>query len=1072
MTTIYTTAINHLSKYSIVLQFLPKPFIYAFSAIFLFIAFAIGGLLVWVKLEPRLVQGLTPHIEQAFSASDGSYKATIKETWLTWGNWRHPIDVRLRDIDIITKENKKLSSFSEIAIRIDVLQLPLGRVLPTSITLNDPVISLFQNEDKSINFGFGKLDVSELEKTGTTQKPESSVPLADSLKFLFSPDSDSGLRKLRRLSIHNANINIGNFRKRVFFELAGTEILIKRDWYGNFKIIAGGDMLYKQYQSPVGIEIVAPVNQDRLKSTIMFENMVPSVLASLFMDNENPAFKTLDAPLGGQIVTHAKFDGTVEKLLFNLSVGTGHINTEALEKPLAIDSIQISGSAKEDLKDIRIDSLSVLTGQTTISGHGNAQWEEGDAAIQAQLTLHNAQTEDIKKFWPVKASPVSREWVISNMTHGKIPEASAKIDIKMGDLQRPTLPKEAVEGRITLADTTIRYLPEHPVVKNVQSIIRIDGVSLHADILRADFIDSTLLSNGSLAIDDLNADNPYIKLAFDGKTNGKDAVQILRLPRLQHAKSLNLDPETTKGDITARAILGFHFYAPTTANGKASEEADITYDITADLKDLAAPAFLKRFDVKNSHGKLAINNQQLAFNGNGHVNGASASQLNVIYKFEPENGIYTFIDVVGSAPMEALPRFGYPSFPPSTGTIAVSAKVELGKNLETATASLDLADADLNITAIGWKKPAKEPATAELKTEKKNGIVKITDFIIAGKNTEAIGSARLSKDLSGIEQLQMRKTKIGAFDLETLEYDLADAPSVLVKAKGKSADLSSWLDNDAEPSQFSFKNFPAVRLNAEIDLLRLSKQGIINQFKGNLYCDARICHDASFTGFVGNKKSFDFRILRNPKGNRQISLHAIDAGAFLKALGAYPNLEGGDLTITGNYDEGEKGSTLKGRILITDFTVKKAPVLAKILSLASITGVADLLQGKGIAFSKLQAPFTLHNDVMAFDKGRAYGASIGLTNEGTITFPKQTLDMQGTVVPAYVINNFLGKVPLVGELFTGGDGKGVFAFSYTVKGTERDPDVSVNPLSILTPGFLRGIFEKSDIVPEKAKSDR
>ena len=40
----------------------------------------------------------------------------------------------------------------------------------------------------------------------------------------------------------------------------------------------------------------------------------------------------------------------------------------------------------------------------------------------------------------------------------------------------------------------------------------------------------------------------------------------------------------------------------------------------------------------------------------------------------------------------------------------------------------------------------------------------------------------------------------------------------------------------------------------------------------------------------------------------------------------------------------------------------------------------------------------------------------------------------------------------------GGEGEGFVAVVYGIDGRLSDPQVSVNPLSVLTPGFLRGIF--------------
>ena len=82
--------------------------------------------------------------------------------------------------------------------------------------------------------------------------------------------------------------------------------------------------------------------------------------------------------------------------------------------------------------------------------------------------------------------------------------------------------------------------------------------------------------------------------------------------------------------------------------------------------------------------------------------------------------------------------------------------------------------------------------------------------------------------------------------------------------------------------------------------------------------------------------------------------------------------------------------------------------------------------------------------------------------DGTVTFPKRTLDLQGTLVPSYTLNHGLGNVPLVGKVLTGSDGGGLFAARYSIKGSDDAPDVSVNPLSFLTPGFLRGLFDVFD----------
>jgi hypothetical protein len=81
-----------------------------------------------------------------------------------------------------------------------------------------------------------------------------------------------------------------------------------------------------------------------------------------------------------------------------------------------------------------------------------------------------------------------------------------------------------------------------------------------------------------------------------------------------------------------------------------------------------------------------------------------------------------------------------------------------------------------------------------------------------------------------------------------------------------------------------------------------------------------------------------------------------------------------------------------------------------------------------------------------------------MTAKGSVDLNAQTVDMQGTVVPAYFFNTLLGRIPLVGRLFSPEQGGGLFAATYSARGPIDDPQVSVNPLAALTPGFLRGLF--------------
>ena len=141
----------------------------------------------------------------------------------------------------------------------------------------------------------------------------------------------------------------------------------------------------------------------------------------------------------------------------------------------------------------------------------------------------------------------------------------------------------------------------------------------------------------------------------------------------------------------------------------------------------------------------------------------------------------------------------------------------------------------------------------------------------------------------------------------------------------------------------------------------------------------------------------------------------------------------------------------------------------------SIPPKSYTLSGEGIAFQRLVGEFAVEDDILTSDLMRAYGSALGVTAKGRVDFVGDGTEVIGTVVPAYSINKVLGSIPLLGPILTGGEGEGLLAVTYAVRGSIDDPQVSVNPLAVLAPGFLRSIFSApgaeapSDALPPPGK---
>ena len=107
----------------------------------------------------------------------------------------------------------------------------------------------------------------------------------------------------------------------------------------------------------------------------------------------------------------------------------------------------------------------------------------------------------------------------------------------------------------------------------------------------------------------------------------------------------------------------------------------------------------------------------------------------------------------------------------------------------------------------------------------------------------------------------------------------------------------------------------------------------------------------------------------------------------------------------------------------------------------------------------MEVPFTRKSGIIALQDAKANGLSLGVTAAGIVDTKAKTIRLSGTLVPAYVINSVLGHIPVIGDLFTGFEkGGGVFAATYKMSGNPQKPEVKINPLSALAPGFLRNLF--------------
>ena len=291
-----------------------------------------------------------------------------------------------------------------------------------------------------------------------------------------------------------------------------------------------------------------------------------------------------------------------------------------------------------------------------------------------------------------------------------------------------------------------------------------------------------------------------------------------------------------------------------------------------------------------------------------------------------------------------------------------------------------------------------------------------------------------------------------ANDFSLVYESSSEAPKI--KLEGKRLDLSQHYGVSSGDDSI-LSHFPSMHLDVKLDELLMAEAMPFTKVAGVLHCSSSRCESADFSASVW-KGQVKAGISQN-KGQRQLRIAASNAGQFLHALDISDRVVDGKFQLTGEYNDSQNPAPLKARLVMEDFTLKNSQILGRILSVGSLTGLTNLLTGDGISFEKMTADMVARAGVVRISNGKASGNAMGMTVEGLVDSNSSKLKLKGVVVPAYALNSILGKIPIIGAI-AGGEGEGLIAFNYAIDGRFEKPDISVNPLSGLTPGFLRGIF--------------
>ena len=267
--------------------------------------------------------------------------------------------------------------------------------------------------------------------------------------------------------------------------------------------------------------------------------------------------------------------------------------------------------------------------------------------------------------------------------------------------------------------------------------------------------------------------------------------------------------------------------------------------------------------------------------------------------------------------------------------------------------------------------------------------------------------------------------------------------------------IDDLLKNQNKNSIFDYLANNISEISLDIKKAYIDNFSFFKNLKGKIkLIDKKISY-LDISALVNNN-SFSYKIKKDSNNNLITNLYLDYPEPFVKKYKFIKGFKEGNL----DFHSVKNNNTTKANLKIYNFKLIEMPALTKILTLASLQGIADILTGEGIRFDEFDMKFSNEENLMTIDEIYAIGPAISILMSGYIENEKM-VSLRGTLVPATTINKTIAKIPILGDILIGKKtGEGVFGVSFKIKGQPKDLNTTVNPIKTLTPRFITRTLEK------------
>ncbi|MEL6548650.1 MAG: AsmA-like C-terminal region-containing protein [Pseudomonadota bacterium] len=706
------------------------------------------------------------------------------------------------------------------------------------------------------------------------------------------------------------------------------------------------------------------------------------------------------------------------------------------DAPRALDAVAADFRLRLDPFTLDVGHGVAVDGETTATVSGRIAAGKAGWRVAVDAAVDRVDAARARELWPESARPGLRRWLAANIEGGLIEDARWAIRTEPGE--KPTI---SMSQRFR--DAEVRILRSLPPITGGVGVM-----SVH--------------------------DHQFTILVEEGEMQAPQGGVLDAAGSVFNVANMREKPATAEIDLraagTVTAVLSvldeepFRFLSKagrpvTLADGRAEVAGRIAFPMKPRLRgsDVALEMGAELFGVRSTEiiaGKtLTLPRGRVTVGVDGITIAGSGSLGRVDF-----DGAWSAVFGQGPQPSEVraevalspalLDEFGI-DLPPGSvsgegrGTLALSLPPQEAEGaFPRFSLRSDLVGLRVAVPPVSWVKP---PASSgELLVEGRLGETpEVEALVLRGPGFSAEGRITLAPGGTGLRRADFSRVSVGNW--------LVGRVALIGRGVGRPPAVSlrqAALDLRGARFGESAGGADGPPLEVSLDQLVVSEDIILTNLRGDFTTTGGLA--GVFTAQMNGGTALQGRVQGTPDGPR-IRVESADGGGVIRDAGLFRQVQGGNLALNLEPRAGE--GVFDGRVTLSNIRVTDAPSMAALLSAISVVGLLEQMDGGGLVFSDVEADFRLTPAQVIVTESSATGASLGISLDGIFDLRNRSMDFQGVVSPFYLVNS-------IGSFLTR-RGEGLIGFNFNLRGPAAAPEVSVNPLSVLTPGMFREIFRRA-----------